>query len=445
MTKGALGTTRLFVSLVLVSLGFSLVASATPPLLRNSELDKQVAQNPTAYLPCKPELCFAVQGRYFYRTNPYVSRSKIIDLGSGSSMIVPGEFVYYHGGYWLDTFAQIQPHEEFALNVQLALEQGASSYGTTAETRVLPFVAFKWERTWNEGLSTQVQGFDLGAQTLGSGLILEEKRMSGMRNEIRSGDLRFVHMLEGTSSFQIDGDLWYLQADWKQERLGLYTLSTASIANSSLGRSLSFNTVGLFSRWPLSSSTRLSWEVARYGDSRPIGPAWGALIKTRSEFLGDEQEFLMEPQLRYYSKAFGSRFAEAKYSLEYVPPEAENKSFLTPENTFRDFGQANDWIAAALRLQMKRFLNSSVYALGMWEGVVMSVDRDTQTRSFLTLGFGYHPRTRGGESLEIFVSNKALLGLDPGASNFTYSQSGESGRRLFADHWHVGGNAFFSY
>jgi hypothetical protein len=112
--------------LLAAALGLSLTAWASEsPRLTNADLAGQLAGDPSRILPQSSLLSLATDLHGFYR------------MADG----YPG---YYHGGYWLDAFAELRPFAKLAVNARLIFYNPAFSYGALSSSYLQPLVSLSW-------------------------------------------------------------------------------------------------------------------------------------------------------------------------------------------------------------------------------------------------------------------------------------------------------------
>lgn len=390
---------------VLAFLAFSQNAFAEHPRtrLRNETLRDQITDQEPRALPCTELYCFAIDGHFFYRTIPQ-----------------PREFLYYHGGYWVDSYIELNPSDEFSLNSRLAVLHPAASYGVVSTAEILPFIAVTWKENLNRyhlgDVDAQIRWLDLDRQTLGAGLTLEDKDMAGLLIELEGQQTRLRFVLDGTGGYMVEKDLWYGQFDLWNERLGIYTFSLNSIDTP--------HAFGLFSKFPLSTVLSLDSEMAVRRN------VWGALLRLKANSSWKRLIFESSLQVRSYGVGF-SEDITGQIDHDYIPIDYENRSFMISENIF---SLGDGALAMGARLKL-------VYQFSSLWGIHLDLEpvhfdfknKLDVTEVFYRSAVSFCPSVYGCGSL--FVSNRALSSARDVVKN----------RPLLSAARHYGLDAHFSF
>ncbi|MBX2988753.1 MAG: hypothetical protein KF802_12735 [Bdellovibrionaceae bacterium] len=197
---------RLFVFSLLVTLSApSWAYENFRPFTRNENLAEQVQGDPGRVLPSSDLYTLAADFRVW--------------------KYWPTQSDYYHGpGYWADVFIEARPESNLTLNGQLSFLNGSSSDGYLSSQRILNLLGVTWYPDfWGEQKIWRLRFFDLGRQTLGAGLLVQDLEMSGLEISFAWDDNFVRLMFPGTAVLRVDGDLMALEAEkrWADSRLGL--------------------------------------------------------------------------------------------------------------------------------------------------------------------------------------------------------------------------------
>jgi hypothetical protein len=237
--------------------------------------------------------------------------------------------------------------------VKLAAYNGASSYGFGAADYIQPFVGFSWTpRFVGPDWKINFRYFDLDRQTLGAGLLLENKEMNGLYFTVAYGDFRFKSVIDGTGGFYREGDLYYQHIDWKEDLIGLsyafinYENKVSFIGDTETGRAVNeygIPAVTLFSKAKLTEA----WSVREeFGYRNSRFAALAGLLWKSDESSGFRWSW--ENQARWSQAGFAEEWT-GYIQHDYVSPETYDKSFTESRNIW---AVSDDVIAIATRFDM---------------------------------------------------------------------------------------------
>lgn len=265
-------------------------ALATTP---NVDLRETVAEQPWRVAPGDRSWATAADVRFSYSAN------------MAKSDIHPG---FYHGGTYNELYGEVEPFENWILNLRLTTGVVSYSYGATAAGFVHPWPALTY-RASGERLSVRGRAGDLDRQTLGAGLTLQDEELSGIRGvagieDVGPANMRAVVMWAGTGGFQVDGDARYAALEPVAEMLGVYFLDL-SIGEPPFVGAYFRGEEGVL-RWGLEGSRRsIAWAgLARIGvaaesdrlngsldvQGRALEPGWADGFRIEHDYLAPEQE-----------------------------------------------------------------------------------------------------------------------------------------------------------
>ena len=133
----------------------------------NDDIKNQVSNSPWRVLPKGENYALAADLHAFWNVN-----------NNGDD--------YYHSGYWFNSFFEYQPEAQITLNLKLSIFNPSNSYGYNAPARIVPFMAATWSPPTFFEMQFALKGGDLGRVTIGAGLLVEEKEMSGLSSVLKS-------------------------------------------------------------------------------------------------------------------------------------------------------------------------------------------------------------------------------------------------------------------
>lgn len=340
--------------LVCYSAGAS-VAQA-PKRLRNADLAPQVTSQPFRVLPQSSVLSLASDTHFFYR--------------------VARQFPYYHAGYWMENLAELRPVKKLAINGRFIFYNPAMSYGVVSHFFFHPLFSFSWNDNlqdygWGD-IKLTFRLMDLDRQTLGAGLTLEQKEMSGVLLDLVKGDFRFRYLQDGTGGYDISGDVNYLQLDYKNNLAGLYAF------HNHFGRA---GFVGVYS-----TARLLDWLDTRAEVSTRHGVFAGLAGLSARGDLGESVHLTGDLQLRGYQSDF-ARDIKGRIEHDYLTIAQEDKPFTDSMNVFVF---DDDVYVPAIRAGA---------VVRLWKGVSFTTDHELAIFHYKKAGIQNHYFFRYGLSV----------------------------------------------
>lgn len=278
-------------------------AHEEPMRLVNADLAPQIASQKFRVLPQYPALSLAMDTHFFYR--------------------VAWQFPYYHAGYWMDNLFELRPVKKLAMNGRFIFYNPAMSYGAVSHFYFHPLMSFAWTDNLKDyglaDIKIRFRLMDLDRQTLGAGLTLEQKEMSGVHFSLTSGDFRFRYLQDGTGGYDISGDVNYLQLDYKDNLIGLYAF------HNHFGRA---GFVGVY------STTRLlDWLETRAEFSTRHGVYAGLAGVNAHGDVGPSIHLTGDLQFRAYQADY-ARDIKGRIEHDYLTIAQEDKPFTDSMNVF---------------------------------------------------------------------------------------------------------------
>lgn len=272
--------------------------------VRNEDLRAQISSQTGRVLPSSDLFSAAIDGHLFYR-----------NLASYGG--------YYHGGYWIDAYVEVTPWKQLALNGKFVLYDPAASFGVTGTSYIHPNVTVRWNESLGVLASVPVNVrslfFYLDRQTLGAGLTLEDKEMSGMLIEARRDWLRVKYLQDGTGGYNIGGDVRHLSLDLSNDLIGLALFEHQEESPAFFS---------IYSLHPLIGDFSYFTEVGRRHER------YAGLLGVKHQ---KEWARYLSSRLRLQARRYESGYAEGikgKIEHDYLSIEQEDKSYTNSENVF---------------------------------------------------------------------------------------------------------------
>ena len=182
-------------SLILALVAFGIApAQAYFQYAPNANLQEELAAHPYRILPRNEHFSLALDADFF---KP--------DFIGGSNYNFY-KYDFYHGnGFWLDLRGEFKANPDLALNIETDITHGTSSNGPTYQALIIPRVGLTYR--WHNFLGLDWEGrlSDVGRQTIGTGLFIEQKETEGGYLIGKSGDFIGRVIVDGTGSFRLDG------------------------------------------------------------------------------------------------------------------------------------------------------------------------------------------------------------------------------------------------
>ncbi len=339
----------LLMSLLLLFVTVSASAGIDPvKRLRNADLVPQMENQKFRVLPQLPNLSLASDTHFLYR-------------------VTHGDFPYYHAGYWMDNFVELRAVKKLAINSRLTFYNPAMSYGVVSHFFFLPLVSFDWKDNLLDygggDWKIDLRLMDLDRQTLGAGLTLADKEMSGVHIQVTHDDFRIRYLQDGTGGYDISGDVNYLSLDYKKELIGAYAFQYH------FGRA---GFLGLYSKAAVLPWLETHVELAeRHG-----GIAGLAAVRVKGDF-GESAQVTADLQFRKYGNHFADDI-KGRIEHDYLSPEQEDKPMMDSMNIFV---HDDDVYAPGLRL-------GGVFKV--WKALTLTMDHEVAIFHYKNAGVQQH-------------------------------------------------------
>jgi hypothetical protein len=329
---------------------------------------------------------------------------------------------YYHSGFWANGFVEYKPDPQVTMNLKLSIFNPSNSYGYNSGARIVPFFAATWAPPPVLGMQFALRGLDLGRVTIGSGLLAEEKEMSGLQASLGNDVFNLVLIKPGTSVYEISGDANILKASAFHDLVALTYFDTVANCRkfSAYGREcVGSDVTGV-------TETR-QWDTQFWSlssrHSFPLGVGYGAEIARRGEasaYLGRIHvsvanrfaTILAEFGYRAHERDFWRPFVR-HIDQDYVSFEDREKRYGTIMN-FLSFGNPKSSSDAILSVEF--FKESPVrVSLRNEFGRVHFFDRNPLNYFMYDNGFSYCPLSNPNACGKFSYSNMVVNARGSGA------------------------------
>lgn len=308
---------------------------------------------------------------------------------------------YYHGnGYWLTARAEFIPVDRLSINLKTLITQGTSSNGPVYNAMIVPLLALTYQEhvfgvDWETRLS------DIGRQTVGTGIFIEEKDTMGGYVRAHKGDVDLSLMVDGTGSYRIEGGIAAIDLTLWNGLIGTTVL--VQEVDSAIRPTQFTNTL---------YSTRRFENGFAYGAEGAFNQnAKAAMGYVSYEgWLGDQREggfhYFLKPQARYYGDRIMGNLA-GRVAHNYISYEQNDKAF-TNFMDIMSYGNASS--AFALQTNLEYVFNIFYRVYGETEFVDYRY-RDVPTiRSlYFRTGMKFYPFKEREDHFGFLIGNKYLI------------------------------------
>lgn len=380
-------------------LGFQPSAYAYVEFAKNYDLIEEVQRSPYRILPRSPEYALAIDADFF----------KPVFLGGDNFNYYKWDF--YHGnGYWITTRAEFRPVDRLSLNLKFLITQGTSSNGPVYQAVVVPLAALTYhERLLGFDWTTRLG--DIGRQTVGSGLFIEDKDTVGGFVKGRRDQFEMGLMVDGTGSFRLEGGVLALES---------------SMWNGILGATLMFQETSVVTRPPPWTATVFSrrWFPEGLGYGVEAGTndySWaGSAYLLVDRWWGDQVEaglhYRFKPQVRYYGKRIMGNLG-GRVAHNYISYEQNDRAFTN----FMNILSVGDHVfTASAELNLEYVFNIFYRAYVETEFLNYDYQSHSDVRSiFFRTGFKFFPFKERADHFGFLVGNKYLIASSTQLDNMT--------------------------
>ena len=359
----------------------SAFALGYPSALQNQNLEAELEGDSDRILPQTEWFSGAVDGQSYLRS-----------LGVKD---------FYHGvGYWVQARTEFRPNDFFRLNVRSIFFSGSFSGGYTEPTG--SYHLFSFSGKWPEpiaGGTLEGRAMDIDRQTIGQGLLIEEKEMAGVYLKW-SRDGHSVRLLgEGTGGLVLGDDLANLEFQLFDGFFGAGILGWTASDQSTLTKN----------RAPLYYLTSAqSFDDGGFGYFTEIGSRhskYGGLLGLQHVAWGERWNVKSRLQARHYADDFGDEFVGAIQQM-YISYDQYDKRFTNAANVF----VYDDNVDVYSLIVDIDYEIDQLWSTHLRNEVVAFEFKDVAVKQFYfyRAGVSYFPLPNRKESLTLFTSNKVL-------------------------------------
>jgi hypothetical protein len=353
---------------------------AYPSALSNHNLIDEIQDQPDRLIPKAEWATFSVDGHTYLRS-----------LGRKD---------FYHGiGYWVQARSEIRPTEFFTLNVRSIFYSGSVSGGYVEPTGTYHLVGLTG--VWPEpvaGGTLMGRAMDLERQTMGYGLMIEEKEMAGALIKWTRGSHSAKLILNGTGGLTYTDDLWNTQVNLFDGYLGFGAIywSAGSEAGLTKNRDPLYY---LTSGHDYEMGLGYFLEIGSREDRR----AGLAGLKLKGTWKGLTVDSRV--QARHYDKDFANTF-KTQIQNVYISYDQYNKRYTNASNVFVTDDDVNVY---SMVLDLTYEISPSWVIQSLNEvGRFDFKQAARQNFLFYRAGVTYFPIEGRREALTLFMSNKVL-------------------------------------
>ncbi len=292
----------------------------------NFNLEEEVKAHPYRLLPHGEHYTFAIDADFF---KPVFASSDTVDYY---------KYDFYHGnGYWMTVRSEFKANPDLVLNLAFDITHGTSSNGPTYLALIIPRVGITYRFHHFLGLDWETRLSDIGRQTIGNGLFIEQKETDGGYITAKGDDFNAKLMIDGTGSYRLDGGVIVLDTSLWNGLIGmtnfLQETETATEAPGYMG------TLYSRKRW----NDQFGYGVELGGDN--VAGA-GMVYLEYLHSVNDRFHFSIKPQYRYYGHGILGGLPQ-HVQHNYVSYNQNDKPFTTLMNIFA-YGDRVDTYSALI-------------------------------------------------------------------------------------------------
>jgi hypothetical protein len=358
-------------------------ASATgyPSALPNHDLGEEIKDQPDRILPKSDLFTATVDGQAYMR-----------NLGIRD---------FYHGqGYWIQGRAEVRPHDSFRLNLRSIFYSGSHSGGYVEPTG--SYELFGLTGIWPGpvmGGKLEGRAIDLERQTIGQGLMIEEKELNGVMLKWSREGYSIRYLTEGTGGLLLGDDMDNLEVQLFDGYLGGGYIEWPYGNQSQLDH----NRASLY--YVTSAHAFGSTGFGYFAEAGSRDAKYAGLLGFKGESVIGKLNLKSRVQGRYYEDRFAEEFAGSIQQM-YVSYDQYDKRFTNAGNVFAKGDSVNVYSV---------ILDADYDFNQRWQAHVRSeVGRfdfkkiEDQKFAFYRIGTSFFPLENRKESITFFISNKVL-------------------------------------
>ena len=369
---------------VVASLLFTCPTHAFIEYAPNAQLIEEVTNEPYRILPRNPHYTFAVDADFF--------KPAFLPCLDFSYCYAD----YYHGnGYWLTARAEFKPVPNITLNVKTVFTHGNSSGGLGRFALIYPLVGVTLEKDIF-GLHWETRLSEIGRQTIGAGLFIEQKETEGGYFLISRDFVKYKLMVDGTGSYNINGGVIAMEL---------------SLWNGLLGITSMFNEVDPAFNPPMYIGTLYSKSDPEegFGYGVEVGGDelnWAGMAYFQYRQKWDKLQIWVKPQFRHYGSHVVGQVAKNVTST-YMSYDQNDK----PYTNFQDIFAMGDSVNTYSTQLNADYRVSPFYGLfAETEGFDFDYLDDHAFKSFFyRAGVKFYPIPNRNEEVGVQIGNKYLI------------------------------------
>ena len=344
-----------------------------PAALPNANLKNEIKGDNERLIPQMEYFSFAVDGQAYHRF-----------LGNND---------FYHGtGYWLQIRSEASLHEYFTANLRTILFSGTSSNGYAEPIGFYNLLGLtgKWPtKVFGGTFSGRV--LDLGRQTVGRGLLIQEREFFGGIFIWEKNSHKVFLRGTGTGAIVHDDDTYNLEISFFKDLIGLGALHYGEKDRSGYQF--------IYSHYHFLDSLSYDFEIGMR--EKKLG------LMAALNFKASSENWIIDSRLegRSYEDGFGEDLV-GQISQDYVSYDQYDKPYT---NIMNAFVSDDELTVYALKLNLQYKFNHHWRIHSNNEVGKFDFDKIKDDEFyFYRFGFGYFPLPNREDNLVIFMSNKVL-------------------------------------
>jgi len=368
-------------TLLLLALAFAPSAwGAYPSAKVNENLREEIEGDPNRLLPAGDWYTFALDGTAWER-----------NLGLRD---------FYHGvGYWLQGRSEIRPSPHFRLNVRTILYSGSSSQGYAEPTGFYNLIGITGYLPEIYGWQTSARIVDLGQQTIGAGLLVQDRETNGLLLKLGKDWFEARVLTDSTGALLSRDDMVSPEMRLFDGWIGAgAAFWTASKEQSQLPYNRAFYHYLYSNQW-ITKHIGIAAELGRREKSN------SGMLAVRADKREGRFRYNAQLEYRKYGRRFGKDFVR-QIEHQYMSYDQYDKPYTSPMNVFVRGDDAQVFAAHAnaffdithhWRIETLNEVGSFRYRTG-----------PSDNYYFFRAGFGYCPLKGRDDCVFVFKSNKVL-------------------------------------
>ena len=350
------------------------VRAEYPTAKANENLLGEIQGDPDRLVPSSEHFSLAADGLIAYRSVAGVD--------------------FFHGiNYWLQVRSEARLNPYLTANMRTVLYAGSISYGYAAASGLYNLFGITGVLPYDfAGGALKIRALDLGRQTIGVGMLLQDKEINGLRLEWNHEGTQFLFRIDGTGGFLVQDDLLNVEARFFNGLVGLQT----TFWDGEGGGPVRKPAFSFFSTHP-HFDLELGYRNGAIGALAALKNRWA---------LGN-----LQIDARAEARRYGAGFAEnitGQMEQPYVTYDQLDKPYTNTVNIFVFGDDVNvfaghldlNWrILPKLRLESYNEAGEFIYESPLFPALVAQY-------YFYRLGLGYTPIPNRDDLLTVYVSNK---------------------------------------